>query len=217
MIIRKATESDFPQMLPIFRQVIEGGDTYDFEETASDQDAFDYWFGKGVTSFVAEDDDGSVSGTRGKVLGFYKIIPNHRGRGSHVANASFMVNKSFRHPNVSRETQPRFPSKNGLAGEAFETKQMEHSCSDLVGRKTAQSISPNIRGKGIGRKMGEDCIRQARAMGFRAIQFNFVISTNEPAMHLWKSLGFKELCRLPGAFHHKTLGYVDAVIFFMEL
>ncbi|MBO7383282.1 MAG: GNAT family N-acetyltransferase [Fibrobacter sp.] len=236
MIIRKATESDFPQMLPIFRQVIEGGDTYDFEETASDQDAFDYWFGKGVTSFVAEDDDGSVSGTSGKVLGFYKIIPNHRGRGSHVANASFMVNKSFRHPNVSRETQPRFPSKNGLAhfyletegcrpmakpkaqhGEAFETKQMEHSCSDLVGRKSAQSLSPNIRGKGIGRKMGEDCIRQARAMGFRAIQFNFVISTNEPAMHLWKSLGFKELCRLPGAFHHKTLGYVDAVIFFMEL
>ena len=212
MIIRKATESDFPQMLPIFRQVIEGGDTYDFEETASDQDAFDYWFGKGVTSFVAEDDDGSVSGTSGKVLGFYKIIPNHRGRGSHVANASFMVNKSFRHPNVSRETQPRFPSEN-----AFETKQMEHSCSDLVGRKSAQSLSPNIRGKGIGRKMGEDCIRQARAMGFRAIQFNFVISTNEPAMHLWKSLGFKELCRLPGAFHHKTLGYVDAVIFFMEL
>ncbi len=217
MIIRKATESDFPQMLPIFRQVIEGGDTYDFEETASDQDAFDYWFGKGVTSFVAEDDDGSVSGTSGKVLGFYKIIPNHRGRGSHVANASFMVNKSFRHPNVSRETQPRFPSKNGLADEAFETKQMEHSCSDLVGRKSAQSLSPNIKGKGIGRKMGEDCIRQARAMGFRAIQFNFVISTNEPAMHLWKSLGFKELCRLPGAFHHKTLGYVDAVIFFMEL
>ena len=122
MIIRKATESDFPQMLPIFRQVIEGGDTYDFEETTSDQDAFDYWFGKGVTSFVAEDDDGSVSGTSGTVLGFYKIIPNHRGRGSHVANASFMVNKSFRHPNVSRETQPRFPNKNGLAHFYLETE-----------------------------------------------------------------------------------------------
>lgn len=160
MIIRKAVESDFPKMLPIFREVIEGGDTYDFEETASDQDAFDYWFGKGVTSFVMAEGE--------KILGFYKIIQNHRGRGSHVANASFMV---------SRE----------------------------------------MRGNGIGRKMGEDCIRVACEMGFKAIQFNFVISTNEPAMHLWKSLGFKELCRLPGAFNHKKLGFVDAVIFFKEL
>lgn len=160
MHIRRAKESDFPQMLPIFREVIEGGDTYDFEETASDQDAFDYWFGKGVTSFVMAEGE--------KILGFYKIIQNHRGRGSHVANASFMV---------SRET----------------------------------------RGKGIGRKMGEDCIQVAREMGFRAIQFNFVISTNEPAMKLWKSLGFRELCRLPGAFNHKKLGFVDAVIFYKEL
>ena len=182
MHIRKATIEDFPQMLPIFRQVIEGGDTYDFEETASDQDAFDYWFGKGVVSFVAVDGEepenyspncavvnGDSAGQKNpRILGFYKIIQNHRGRGSHVANASFMV---------SRET----------------------------------------RNKGIGRKMGEDCIRQAKSMGFKAIQFNFVISTNEPAMHLWKGLGFKELCRLPGAFNHKNLGYVDAVIFFREL
>lgn len=160
MYIRKALETDFPNMLPIFHEIIQGGDTYDFEETASEKDAFEYWFGKGVTSFVMEDE--------GKILGFYKIIQNYRGRGSHVANASFMV-------------------------------------------------ASHARGKGIGRKMGEDCIRLAREMGFKAIQFNFVISTNEPAMKLWKSLGFKELCRLPGAFNHKKLGYVDAVIFFMEL
>lgn len=160
MYIRKALETDFPNMLPIFHEIIQGGDTYDFEETASEKDAFEYWFGKGVTSFVMEDE--------GKILGFYKIIQNHRGRGSHVANASFMV-------------------------------------------------ASHARGKGIGRKMGEDCIRLAREMEFKAIQFNFVISTNEPAMKLWKSLGFKELCRLPGAFNHKKLGYVDAVIFFMEL
>ena len=160
MQIRKAIPEDFPQMLPIFREVIQGGDTYDFEETASDQDAYDYWFSKGVTSFVMVEGD--------QVLGFYKIIQNHRGRGSHVANASFMV-------------------------------------------------SSTARNKGIGRKMGEDCIRNAKAMGFKAIQFNFVISTNEPAMKLWKSLGYKELCRLPGAFNHKKLGFVDAVIFFMEL
>lgn len=174
MYIRKALETDFPNMLPIFHEIIQGGDTYDFEETASEKDAFEYWFGKGVTSFVmvGEPSDGqnatADNESRGKILGFYKIIQNHRGRGSHVANASFMV---------SRET----------------------------------------RGKGIGRKMGEDCIQVAREMGFRAIQFNFVISTNEPAMKLWKSLGFRELCRLPGAFNHKKLGFVDAVIFYQEL
>lgn len=170
MQIRKATPDDFPQMLPIFREVIQGGDTYDFEETASDQDAFDYWFGKGVSSWVMEESasDADKDGAGSKILGYYKIIQNHRGRGSHVANASFMVSSA-------------------------------------------------ARNKGIGRKMGEDCIRNAKAMGFKAIQFNFVISTNEPAMHLWKSLGFKELCRLPGAFNHKKLGFVDAVIFFMEL
>lgn len=175
MHIRKALETDFINMLPIFREVIQGGDTYDFEESASDQDAFDYWFGKGVDSFVMEADEQDFANAivdkaacPQKILGFYKIIHNHRGRGSHVANASFMV-------------------------------------------------SSNARGKGIGRKMGEDCIQKAKEMGFKAIQFNFVISTNEPAMHLWKSLGFKELCRLPGAFNHKKLGYVDAVIFFMEL
>lgn len=165
-MIRKATPDDFPQMLPIFREVIQGGDTYDFEETASDQDAYDYWFGKGVNSWVMVESSGEGQGDQ--VLGYYKIIQNHRGRGSHVANASFMVSSA-------------------------------------------------ARNKGIGRKMGEDCIRNAKAMGFRAIQFNFVISTNEPAMHLWKSLGFKELCHLPGAFNHKKLGFVDAVIFFMEL
>lgn len=170
MQLRRAIPDDFPQMLPIFREVIEGGDTYDFEETASDQDAYDYWFGKGVTSFVMEEtvSDAGKDSADSKILGFYKIIQNHRGRGSHVANASFMV---------SRET----------------------------------------RGMGIGRKMGEDCLKVAREMGFKAIQFNFVISTNEPAMKLWKSLGYKELCRLPGAFNHKKLGFVDAVIFFQEL
>ena len=57
----------------------------------------------------------------------------------------------------------------------------------------------------------------ARQRGFRAMQFNFVVSTNERAVHLWTSLGFATVGRLPGAFLHSTLGYVDALVMYRAL
>jgi len=78
-------------------------------------------------------------------------------------------------------------------------------------------VAPDGAGRGIGRAMGEDCLRQARALGFRAVQFNFVVSTNRPAVDLWQSLGFAIVGTLPGAFHHRSLGYVDAYVMFRTL
>jgi ribosomal protein S18 acetylase RimI-like enzyme len=52
----------------------------------------------------------------------------------------------------------------------------------------------------------------ARAQGYRAMQFNFVVSTNERAVRLWQSLGFAVVGRLPLAFAHPRLGYVDALV-----
>ena len=52
----------------------------------------------------------------------------------------------------------------------------------------------------------------ARAAGFRAMQFNFVVSTNERAVRLWRSMGFEVVGRLPGAFDHPGLGYVDVLV-----
>jgi ribosomal protein S18 acetylase RimI-like enzyme len=49
------------------------------------------------------------------------------------------------------------------------------------------------------------------------MQFNFVVSTNEPAVHLWRSLGFEIVGRLPGAFHHPSLGFVDALVMYRSL
>ncbi|MDP1861506.1 MAG: hypothetical protein Q8K82_22770 [Gemmatimonadaceae bacterium] len=46
------------------------------------------------------------------------------------------------------------------------------------------------------------------------MQFNFVVSTNERAVQLWQRLGFAIVGRLPGAFHHRKLGYVDAFVMF---
>jgi len=77
--------------------------------------------------------------------------------------------------------------------------------------------SPRGRGQGIARRMCAHSLDRARTRGFRAMQFNFVVGVNEPAIHLWLSLGFEIVGRLPGAFHHPTRGYVDALVMFRTL
>jgi len=54
-------------------------------------------------------------------------------------------------------------------------------------------------------------------MGFRAMQFNLVVSTNERAIRLWRKLGFSVVGKLPRSFRHLQLGYVDALVMFKEL
>nr|WP_276592496.1 MULTISPECIES: GNAT family N-acetyltransferase [unclassified Methylobacterium] len=72
-------------------------------------------------------------------------------------------------------------------------------------------------GRGIARAMGTHALHQARAHGFTAMQFNFVVSTNVRAVRLWESLGFTAVGRLPGAFQHPRLGSVDALVMFRTL
>jgi len=72
-------------------------------------------------------------------------------------------------------------------------------------------------GQGIARAMCLHSLERARERGFRAMQFNFVVSTNIRAVHLWKSLGFEVVGRLPGAFLHPEQGYVDALIMYHDL
>jgi L-amino acid N-acyltransferase YncA len=72
-------------------------------------------------------------------------------------------------------------------------------------------------GWGIARRMCEHSLKYARSRGYRAMQFNFVVSTNERAVRLWQSLGFDIVGRLPTAFQHPTQGYVDAFIMYRLL
>jgi len=65
--------------------------------------------------------------------------------------------------------------------------------------------------------MAEHSLSEARRLGFRAMQFNFVVSTNASAIHLWQQLGFKIVGTLPGAFRHSKLGYVDVYVMFRSL
>ena len=155
MTIRPATHADAAAICRIFQAVIGPGDTYTFTNETTDREAMAYFVGPGITSFVAEEN--------GHVIGVYKLIANHAGRGSHVSNASFM-------------------------------------------------IDPSSQGKGVGRRLAEHCLNEARRQGYSAMQFNFVVSTNSAAVKLWKNLGFEIVGTLPKAFRHATLGDVDAYV-----
>lgn len=78
-------------------------------------------------------------------------------------------------------------------------------------------VDPSYSGHGVGRALGERVIAQARADGYRAIQFNAVVETNTRAVALWRSLGFEVLTTVPEAFHHPTEGYVGLNIMYLRL
>jgi len=72
-------------------------------------------------------------------------------------------------------------------------------------------------GRGIARRMCEHSLEHARRQGYRGMQFNFVVRTNERAVRLWQSLGFQIVGRLPDAFRHPSAGYVDAFVMYRQL
>src|SRR6059058_6519362 len=78
-------------------------------------------------------------------------------------------------------------------------------------------VSPSARGRGIGRAMAEHCLHEARRLGFRAMQFNYVISTNTAAIRLWQDLGFEIVGTLASAFRHPDKGYVDVYVMYRSL
>jgi L-amino acid N-acyltransferase YncA len=72
-------------------------------------------------------------------------------------------------------------------------------------------------GRGVATAMCEHSLEYAKAQGYRAVQFNFVISSNLAAIHLWQKFGFATVGRLPGAFLHPGVGYVDALVMYRTL
>jgi L-amino acid N-acyltransferase YncA len=150
-----ATSAHSDKIWEIFREVVASGDTYVFDPDLSREDALRYWLSADHHTFVVTDND--------HVYGTYILKKNHPGRGSHVANASYMV-------------------------------------------------SPEARGKGLGSLMCEHSLEQARRLGFSAMQFNIVVSTNAAAISLWRKHGFSIVGTLPKVFRHATQGLVDAFV-----
>ena len=144
-----ATEADFDQIWPIFRDIVSTGDTYVYRAQISRDEAKKVWMDPKFRTFIAKDD--------GKVVGAYVIRPNHRDLGDHIANAAYIVARA--HQN-----------------------------------------------NGIGKKMALHSFEQAKLSGYRAMQFNYVVSTNERAVKLWQSLGFEIIGTVPDGHQHQELG-----------
>jgi L-amino acid N-acyltransferase YncA len=78
-------------------------------------------------------------------------------------------------------------------------------------------VHPDARRKGFGEAMCMHSIKEAKKLGFEAIQFNMIVSTNNPAIALWKKMGFEIIGTIPDGFKHLSKGFVDAYIMFRKL
>lgn len=78
-------------------------------------------------------------------------------------------------------------------------------------------VDPEHAGRGVGRALGEHLVAWAGRAGYRGIQFNAVVETNEPAVHLWQALGFRIVGTVPGAFRHAEHGYVALHVMYLDL
>ena len=154
-LLRLANPADWPNVWALFQCTAAGGDVFAYDVSTSEEGARQLGFDPPAVCYVVEV-DGAFAGT-------YYLRPNQPGRGSHVANAGYMVAPAFR------------------------------------GRKLAEVMCAHS-------------VAEARRLGFSAMQFNFVVSTNEAAVRAWQKCGFAVVGRLPGAFRHKELGLVDAFV-----
>lgn len=78
-------------------------------------------------------------------------------------------------------------------------------------------VAPAFRGRGLAVQMCEHSLDTARGLGFAAMQFNFVVSTNAAAVRAWERCGFAAVGRLPNAYRHRELGPVDVLVMFRTL
>jgi L-amino acid N-acyltransferase YncA len=78
-------------------------------------------------------------------------------------------------------------------------------------------VAEHWRRQGIGSQLCQHSLQLARQLGFRAMQFNLVVSTNTAGLRCWRQNGFQIVGTLPGAFRHKSFGFVDALVMFQPL
>jgi ribosomal protein S18 acetylase RimI-like enzyme len=78
-------------------------------------------------------------------------------------------------------------------------------------------VAPEFSNAGIGRLMGEFSLEEAKKLGYKAMQFNIVIKTNERAVKLWKTLGFEIIGEIPYAFQHAVHELTNAFIMYRKL
>ena len=158
--IKEVTSDQFDEIWHIFKEVIQGEDTYPYPADISKDEARQLWFAPGANVYHAYLDDVAIA-TR-------YIVPNKVGLGSHVCNTGVMIDKAY-------------------------------------------------RGKGYGKILNDFAIKQAKELGYKAIQLNLVVATNEASIKICKRNGFEIVGVLPDAFFYKHESYVDAYVMFRTL
>jgi GNAT superfamily N-acetyltransferase len=161
VLIRRATDADWPRIYPFYAAIMAEGKTYPFPERQTLDEARPWWMEEPPGQTV-------VAGIDGVIVGSAKMGANRPGRGAHVATASFLVD-------------------------------------------------PASQGHGVGRVLGEYVVDWCRAAGFASIQFNAVVETNGPAVHLWQALGFEIIGTVPESFDHPEHGLVGLHVMYRRL
>jgi ribosomal protein S18 acetylase RimI-like enzyme len=208
MIIRPALPQDHAAIWSILEPVIRAGETYALPRDMGRAAALAYWTNPDRETFVAELRDCSKSRSG-----------ESAGRDFRASARSVRQYVSTGAQKVATRRPPERLLEQSLNGEILGTYYLRPNQTGggahvaNCGYVTAQ----NATGRGIARAMAEHSLGYAKSLGFTAMQFNFVISTNTSAIHLWESLGFTTLCRLPGTFHHPNQGFVDALVMFRTL
>ncbi|MBR6381709.1 MAG: GNAT family N-acetyltransferase [Lachnospiraceae bacterium] len=160
MRVRKYSNRDLPDMIAIWNDVVDEGNSFPQEEPLDKKTGTEF-FGSQSCSSVAVDFGGNIHG-------LYILHPNNVGRCSHICNASF-------------------------------------------------AVAPESRGQGVGKDLVNDCIRQAKALGFSILQFNAVVETNEPAKSMYEHMGFVPLGTIPGGFRLKDGSFANICLYYLEL
>lgn len=109
-----------------------------------------------------------------------------------------------------------FVAENGKVLGTFILKANQPGLGDHVAN-AAFMVHADARGMGVGRLLGQSALAEAKARGFKAMQFNFVVSSNTAAVNLWRSLGLQIVGTVPGAFRHAALGPTDIYVMYKEL
>jgi ribosomal protein S18 acetylase RimI-like enzyme len=188
--IRPAAEADRDAIWNIFHEIVGAGDTYALDPGMSREEALAYWFRADTRTYVAEQRAESV----GEAVSFVRAGLAHG-----TATPS---------PTVAVKNRP-------IVGTYILRPNQAGPGAHVA--NAAYMVAKDARGLGVGRKMAEHSLSEVRRFGFRAIQFNFVVSTNTSAIRLWQQLGFKIVGTLPSAFRHPELGYVDVYVMFRSL
>lgn len=160
MHLRRATQSDFPNIWSVLSPVFAAGETYAVPRDIGEAEALEMWCLKPAATYVAVQDD--------KVLGTYYIKTNAAGGGAHVCNCGYVT-------------------------------------------------APGAQGRGVARAMCIHSQAEAAALGYKAMQFNLVLASNDRAVALWHRLGFETVGLLPQAFDHPRAGLVDAHVMYKWL